>query len=137
MRGRGRAVAVAVAVAMAMAMAVAGPVVGIAGWPDGRLAVAGGRVCRWWLGVRVSGWPGGRVAVAGGRGWWPWPGGGRVAGWMAGWPRPWRLFSIRLHTKQLVFSCISGNLPIHISANYTRRPGAKQQACAAKEEQVA
>jgi hypothetical protein len=42
-----------------------------------------------------------------------------------------------LHTKQLVFSYISGNLAIHISANYTRRPVAKQQACAAKEEQVA
>ena len=92
-------------------------------------------------GCRVSGWPGGRVAVAGDR--WPVRGwvGGQVAGWpggrVAGWPRPWRLFAIRLHTKQLVFSCISGNLPIHISANYTRRPGAKQQACAAKEEQVA
>ena len=87
------------------------------------VAVAGPwlcRVCRWWLGVRMSGCPG-----------------GRVAGWVAGWPRPWRLFSIRLHTKQLVFSCISGNLPIDISAIYTRRPGAKQQACAAKEEQVA
>ena len=149
MRGRGRAVAVAVAVAMA----VAGRVVGIAGWPAGRLAVAGGRVCRWWLGVRVAGWP---WLVAGGRavaGWpggqvagWPggqvagWPGGrvgGRVAGWVAGWPRPWRLFAIRLHAKQLVFSCISGDLPIQISANYTRRPGAKQQACAAKDEQVA
>ena len=89
-RGRGRAVAVAVA----MAMAMAGRVVGIAGWPDGRLAVAGGRwsgvslVAGCW-GVRVSGWPGGRVAgwpwlvaaVAGPAGW-PWPG-GRVAAALA------------------------------------------------------
>ena len=122
-RGRGRAVAVAVA----MAMAVAGRVAGV-GCPGGRV----GRVAGW-LGGWVARWP------------WPWPvrgrvagwPGGRVAGWVAGWPRPWRLFAIRLHTKQLVFSCISGNLPIHISAKYTRRPGAKQQAWAAKEEQVA
>ena len=86
----------------------------MAGWPGGRGWWPGGRAV--WPGSQVAGWPGGRVA---------------------GWPRPWRLFSIRLHTKQLVFSCISGNLPIHISVNYTRRPGAKQQACAAKEEQVA
>ena len=105
--------------AVAVAVAVAGWVVGIAGWPDGRMAgwpdgrvaVASGRVCRWWPGGRVVGWPGGRV-------------GGRVS-------------AIRLHTKQLVFSYISGNLAIHISANYTCRPVAKQQACAAKEEQVA
>ena len=91
----------------------------LAGWPDGRLAVAGCRVCRRWPGGREAGWPGGRVVG--------WPG-GRVGG---------RVSAIRLHTKQLVFSYISGNLAIHISANYTRRPVAKQQACAAKEEQVA
>ena len=75
---------------------------------------------------------------------WPWPAGwlagwpgGRVAGWPGGgWPGG-RVSAIRLHTKQLVFSYISGNLAIHISASYTRRPVAKQQACAAKEEHVA
>ena len=81
----------------------------MAGWPDGRVAVASGRVCRRWPGGRVAGWPGGWVAG--------WPG-GRVGG---------RVSAIRLHTKQLVFSYISGNLAIHISANYTRRPVAKQQ----------
>ena len=96
---------------------MAGWVVGIAGWP---VAVASGRVCRRWPGGRVAGWLG-VSSVAG------WPG-GRVGG---------RVSAIRLHTKQLVFSYISGNLAIHISANYTRRPVAKQQACAAKEEQVA
>ena len=74
MRGRGRAVAVAVA--------VAGRVVGIAGWPDGRLAgwpwpvvgcVVGGWVSGCCPGGRVAGWPGGR-------GWWP---GGRVGGRVA------------------------------------------------------
>ena len=96
----------------------------LAGWPAGR-----GR----WSGVSlVAGCPHVRVAVAGGRAVAGWPG-----GWVAGWPRPWRLFAIRLHTKQLVFSCISWNLPRHISANYTRRPRAKQQACAGKAEQVA
>ena len=83
----------------------------LAGWPAGR-----GQ----WSGVSsVAGWPGGWVAG--------WPG-GRVGG---------RVSAIRLHTKQLEISYISGNLAIHISANYTRRPVAKQQACAAKEEQVA
>ena len=81
----------------------------LAGWP---VAVASGRVCRWWPGGRVAGWAGGRVVG--------WPG-GRVGG---------RVSAIHI-------SYISGNLAIHINANYTRRPVAKQQACAAKEEQVA
>ena len=65
-----------------------------------------------------------RVAMAGGRV------GGRVAAASAAvcHPLAYQVAYLFVHF---------GNLPIHISANYTRRPGAKQQACAAKEEQVA
>ena len=82
--------------------------------------MAGGR--GQWSGVlSVAGWPGGRVAG--------WLGVSSVAGWPGG--------RVGGRVSAIHMSYISGNLAIHISANYTRRPVAKQQACAAKEEQVA
>ena len=76
--------------------------VAVAGWPGGRVAVAGwpwpgGRGCgrgdggsgcgrlAGWPGGRMAGWPDGRVGGwAGVAGWpWPWPD-GRMAGWPVG-----------------------------------------------------